>query len=87
MLQRMTIIGVILCFRKLSQEAKDVVLSQRVQLSLSSVIDLEELFQVDESESIVVSEMSSSDGLSCVVDPVLIHALRMQRQGSKPNIT
>ncbi|EFX89764.1 membrane-associated protein Hem-like [Daphnia pulex] len=79
LLQRMTIVGVILCFRQLGQEALNDVLNQRVPFLLSSIIDFKEHFSADESDATVVNEMASAAGLSCVVDPVLVTALKVQR--------
>ena len=78
----MTIVGVILGFRQLGQEALNDVLSQRVPFLLSSIIDFKEHFPADEADSTVVNEMASAAGLSCVVDPVLVTALKMQRTGN-----
>jgi len=105
LLQRMTIVGVILCFRQLGQEALNDVLNQRVPFLLSSIIDFKEHFSEDESDATVknfhskfkafffvcimlissyqvVNEMASAAGLSCVVDPVLVTALKVQRTGN-----
>jgi NCK-associated protein 1 len=38
-LQRMTIIGVIICFRNLAQDALNDVLSERIPFLLSSIVD------------------------------------------------
>jgi hypothetical protein len=53
LLQRMTIVGVILCFRQLGQEALNDVLNQRVPFLLSSIIDFKEHFSADESDATV----------------------------------
>ncbi|XP_077549488.1 nck associated protein 1 Hem [Haemaphysalis longicornis] len=76
-LQRMTIVGVILCFRTLAQEALHDVLSVRIPFLLSSVADLKH--HVSNGDSLVVSEMASAAGLSCKVDPALVAALRSQK--------
>ena len=54
LLQRMTIVGVILCFRQLGQEALNDVLEKRVPFLLSSIIDFKEHFPADESDSTVL---------------------------------
>jgi len=54
LLQRMTIVGVILCFRQLGQEALNDVLNQRVPFLLSSIIDFKEHFPADEADSTVL---------------------------------
>lgn len=76
-LQRMTIVGVILCFRMLAQEALNDVLSMRIPFLLSSVADLKH--HVSNGETLVVSEMASAAGLPCKVDPALVAALRSQK--------
>lgn len=70
----MTIIGVILCFRELCQEALNDVLNERIPFLLSSVTDFKHNLQ--NGESLMVSEMASAMGLPCKVDPVLVQALR-----------
>lgn len=104
----MTIVGVILCFRQLGQEALNDVLNQRVPFLLSSIIDFKEHFPADEGDATVsyqlhqfhkrfqriivtcscqvVNEMASAAGLSCVVDPVLVTALKVQRTGNIANL-
>ena len=82
MLQRMTIVGVILCFRQLGQNALNDVLSQRVPFLLSSIFDFKEHFPAEEADSTLVNEMASAAGLPCVVDPVLVTALKVQRTGN-----
>lgn len=77
-LQRMTIIGVILSFRHLAQEALVDVLDQRIPFLLSSVKDFQA--HLPGSDPIkVVSEMAAAAGLSCKVDPTLATALRSQK--------
>lgn len=49
----MTIVGVILCFRQLGQEALNDVLNQRVPFLLSSIIDFKEHFPADEGDATV----------------------------------
>lgn len=53
LLQRMTIVGVILCFRQLGQEALNDVLNQRVPFLLSSIIDFKEHFPAEELDATV----------------------------------
>ena len=55
LLQRMTIVGVILSFRQLGQEALFDVLNQRVPFLLSSVVDFKEHFPTDEADPSVIS--------------------------------
>lgn len=77
-LQRMTIIGVILSFRHLAQEALVDVLDQRIPFLLSSVKDFQEHLPGTDPIK-VVSEMASAAGLPCKVDPTLANALRSQK--------
>lgn len=82
LLQRMTIVGVILSFRQLSQEALFDVLNQRVPFLLSSVVDFKEHFPIDEADPSVasqVNELASAAGMHDVIDPTLITALKAQR--------
>uniref|UniRef100_A0A1Q3FXH3 Putative membrane-associated hematopoietic protein n=1 Tax=Culex tarsalis TaxID=7177 RepID=A0A1Q3FXH3_CULTA len=77
-LQRMTIIGVILSFRQLAQEALVDVLDQRIPFLLSSVKDFQE--HVPGGDPLkTVSEMASASGLKCKVDPALSNALKAQK--------
>lgn len=77
-LQRMTIIGVILSFRHLAQEALVDVLEQRIPFLLSSVKDFQEHLPGNDPIK-VVSDMASAAGLTCKVDPTLAIALRTQK--------
>lgn len=77
-LQRMTIIGVILSFRHLAQEALVDVLDQRIPFLVSSVKDFQS--HLPGADPIkLVSEMASAAGLTCKVDPTLANALRSQK--------
>ncbi|KAI1280571.1 Membrane-associated protein Hem [Halotydeus destructor] len=76
-LQRMTIVGVILCFRGLCQEALNDVLSERIPFLLSSVMDFKH--NVSPNESLIVNEMAAATGLPCKVDPALAVALKAQK--------
>ncbi|RWS03999.1 membrane-associated protein Hem-like protein [Dinothrombium tinctorium] len=78
-LQRMTIIGVILCFRTLAQESLNDVLSDRIPFLLSSIIDFKHHFS--NSDPMLVNEMASATGLPCKVDPSLVSALKAQKSG------
>ncbi|XP_014239900.1 membrane-associated protein Hem [Cimex lectularius] len=76
-LQRMTIIGVILCFRQLAQEALVDVLGERIPFLLTSILDFcQHLPACDTS---VISEMASAAGLACKVDPTLASQLKSQK--------
>lgn len=76
-LQRMTIIGVIICFRSLAQDSLSDVLTERIPFLLSSVLDFKH--HVPNGDSMIVSEMASAAGLPCKVDPALVAALRSQK--------
>lgn len=77
-LQRMTIIGVILSFRHLAQEALVDVLDQRIPFLLSSIKDFQS--HCPGSDPIkMVADMASAAGLPCKVDPTLANALRSQK--------
>lgn len=87
-LQRITIIGVILCFQKLIQDALQDVLEKRTPFLLSSVKDFKhqvsstEAFtdiQVDVTKNQIVNEMASATGLASRIDPALMAALRVQK--------
>ncbi|KAJ1522587.1 hypothetical protein ONE63_001770 [Megalurothrips usitatus] len=79
-LQRMTIVGVILCFRQLAQAALVDVLEERVPFLLSSVLDFRQHAPPGDTgnlaDLLVVNEMASAAGLICKVDPILTAALR-----------
>ena len=87
-LHRITIIGVILCFQKLVQEALNEVLEKRIPFLLSSVKDFKHQIasteaytdiQVDMVRNQTVNEMASSTGLPSRIDPALMAALRVQK--------
>lgn len=92
-LQRVTIIGVILSFKRLLQQALNDVLEKRVSFLLSSTKDLKheiasaELLQdisqqqqpLDSGKRQVVSELASATGLSLAIDPMLTAALRVNK--------
>ncbi|CAG2232657.1 unnamed protein product [Mytilus edulis] len=86
-LLRMTIIGVLLSFRQLAQEALIDVLEDRIPFLMASVKDLQHFVPSTKDLKMktvvnkVVNEMSSASGLSCDVDPTLINALRQQKSG------
>ncbi|XP_076252392.1 nck associated protein 1 Hem [Rhynchophorus ferrugineus] len=81
-LQRMTIVGVILSFRQLAQSCLTDVLEQRIPFLLSSILDFRHHLPSGDPMK-VVSEMTSAAGLSCKVDPTLISALKLQK-GEEP---
>ncbi|CAH0391487.1 unnamed protein product [Bemisia tabaci] len=77
-LQRMTIVGVILSFRQLAQEALVDVLEERIPFLLSSILDFRH-HAPPVADVSVVSEMASAAGLLCKIDPTLATALRSQK--------
>lgn len=77
-LQRVTIIGVILSFRQLSQSAIVDVLEERIPFLLSSILDFKHHLPSGDPMRII-SEMTSAAGLTCKVDPTLTTALRSQK--------
>uniref|UniRef100_A0A6V7HS69 Membrane-associated protein Hem n=1 Tax=Bracon brevicornis TaxID=1563983 RepID=A0A6V7HS69_9HYME len=77
-LQRVTIIGVILSFRQLAQSALVDVLEERIPFLLSSILDFRHHLPSGDPMR-VVSEMTSAAGLPCKVDPTLTAALKSQK--------
>jgi NCK-associated protein 1 len=80
-LQRMTIVGVILSFRQLAQSCLTDVLEQRIPFLLSSILDFRHHLPSGDPLK-VVSEMTSAAGIPCKVDPTLVSALKLQKPES-----
>nr|XP_022336776.1 nck-associated protein 1-like isoform X3 [Crassostrea virginica] len=88
-LMRMTIIGIFLSFRSLAQDAlldvQHKVLENRIPFLMASVHDLQHFVpnmkdtKYSYMKQQVVNEMASAAGLSCDIDPLLISALRSQK--------
>lgn len=87
-LQRVTIIGVILSFQKLVQNAMNDVLENRIPFLLSSIKDFRHQLsstdaltdiQIDVTKNQIVDEMACAVGLPCRIDPTLVAALRVQK--------
>ncbi|XP_072333764.1 nck-associated protein 1 isoform X2 [Scyliorhinus torazame] len=80
-LKRMTIIGVILSFRSLAQEALKDVLSCHIPFLVSSVEDFKDHIprETDMKVAMNVYELSSASGLPCEIDPALVVALSSQK--------
>lgn len=76
-LTRMQIIGVILCFRQLAQEALTDVLDNRIPYLMSSIADFKH--HVPNGDTMLVNEMSSAAGHPCDVDPALVNVLRSHK--------
>nr|NVI74242.1 HEM-protein [Cucujiformia] len=77
-LQRMTIVGVILSFRNLAQSCLTDVLEQRIPFLLSSILDFRHHLPTGDPMKIV-SEMTAAAGLSGKVDPTLVNAIVAQK--------
>ncbi|TKC47434.1 hypothetical protein EI555_018920 [Monodon monoceros] len=80
-LKRMTIIGVILSFRSLAQEALRDVLSYHIPFLVSSIEDFKDHIprETDMKVAMNVYELSSAAGLPCEIDPALVVALSSQK--------
>lgn len=87
-LHRITIVGVILCFQKLLQDALNDVLEERMPILMNSIKDFKHQvantealndIQVDVGKEQIVNEMASATGLSSRIDPTLTAALRVQK--------
>ncbi|XP_078619670.1 nck-associated protein 1-like isoform X2 [Branchiostoma floridae x Branchiostoma japonicum] len=85
-LKRVTIVGVILSFKTLAQDALNDVLKKRIPFLMSSIIDFQKHFPETPENNMVrveiVNEMASAAGLPCDVDPALCAALRVQKSGA-----
>lgn len=77
---RVVIVGVILTFRSLTQEALEMVLKKRVPFLMNSIVDFKEHFPHGNNDRPLVEEMATSAGLQCEVDPVLCQALRAHKE-------
>ncbi|XP_052216371.1 membrane-associated protein Hem-like isoform X3 [Dreissena polymorpha] len=84
-LMRMTIIGVLLSFRSLAQDALNDVLEDRVPFLMASVKDIHHYVPKSKDaghstiRSKMVSELASAAGLPCSIDPILVQVLRIQK--------
>uniref|UniRef100_A0A6G1S5S9 Membrane-associated protein Hem n=1 Tax=Aceria tosichella TaxID=561515 RepID=A0A6G1S5S9_9ACAR len=87
-LNRVKIIGVILCFQKLVQDALNDVLERRIPFLLSSIKDFKQQvasieaysdIQIDVTKNQIVNEMASATGLPSRIDPALMAALRVHK--------
>jgi len=79
-LQRMTIIGVILCFRGLIQDALSEQLEERIPFLTSSIKDFHS-HGSSPHETSLVAELACSAGYSSRVDPALLTTLRQTPKG------
>ncbi|XP_047497315.1 membrane-associated protein Hem-like isoform X1 [Penaeus chinensis] len=83
-LSRMQIIGVILCFRQLAQEALADILDNRIPFLMSSIADFKHHVpngdtMIENIKLQLVNEMSSAAGHPCEVDPALVNVLRSHK--------
>ncbi|XP_063868003.1 membrane-associated protein Hem-like isoform X2 [Scylla paramamosain] len=83
-LTRMQIIGVILCFRQLAQEALTDVLDNRIPYLMSSIADFKHHVpngdtMIENIKLQLVNELSSAAGHPCDVDPALVNVLRSHK--------
>lgn len=81
---RVIIVGVILTFRSLTQEALETVLKKRVPFLINSIVDFKEHYPQGNNDRPLVDEMATSAGLQCELDPVLCEALRVHKE-KKPD--
>ncbi|KFD72717.1 hypothetical protein M514_01844 [Trichuris suis] len=80
LLQRVTIIGEIISFRDLLNDALRDVVSDRVPFLFNCVKSFQDSFPDDVPDTLEVSEMFSAAGLPCIVDAHLVNAIRAQKQ-------
>lgn len=81
-LQRMTIIGVILSFRQIAQESLLDVLERRIPFLISSIKDFQQQLPSGDPMRVIL-EMCSAAGLPCRVEPTLTSALRQNKADSE----
>lgn len=80
LLQRVTIIGEILSFKRLLLGAVRAVLEERIPFLLSSVEDFKKMFPEEHPEQLSAYELCSAAGFDCSVDASLVNAVRAQQQ-------
>lgn len=81
-LKRLTIIGVILCFRSLTQEALEEVMRTRCPFLMGPMQCVRDLISAGESDMKVVLsvyELACSAGVQCDIDPSLVAAIANMR--------
>ncbi|XP_065198542.1 nck-associated protein 1-like isoform X2 [Sycon ciliatum] len=78
LLQRLTIVGTILNFRKLLFSAMKEVLNKRVPFVMNSVIDFKEHYSGSDKALEQLDYLAITAGLECIVDPKLKSALVTQ---------
>ncbi|KAF6027001.1 Hem [Bugula neritina] len=77
-LQRLTIIGVLLSFRHMLQNVLHDTMVDHAPFLISSIKDFSDNVPAG-SDSIYVTEMAGSAGFECSVDPLLVAAIRNQK--------
>ncbi|XP_078390792.1 nck-associated protein 1-like [Cetorhinus maximus] len=85
-LKRMTIIGVILNFRSMAQEALRDVLLGHIPFLMGSIQILSDIISpaTDTKDMLAIYELMSAAGASCLVDPALVIALSNQKNEISP---
>merc|ERR1719384_423727 len=73
-LQRMTIVGVILCFKELIDESLNMQLEERIPFLYSTISDVHEHSLPD--QSMIINEMAVSAGFNNKLDPLLINCIQ-----------
>merc|ERR1712141_473686 len=73
-LQRMTIVGVILCFKELIDESLNMQLEERIPFLYSTISDVHEHSLPD--QTMIINEMAASAGFNNKLDPLLIHCIQ-----------
>ena len=73
-LQRMTIVGVILSFKKLIDDALNWQLEERIPFLYSTISDVHEHSLPD--QSMLINEMASSAGFANKLDPLLVQCIQ-----------
>ncbi|XP_078287287.1 nck-associated protein 1-like isoform X1 [Rhinoraja longicauda] len=81
-LKRMMIIGVILTFRSMAQEALHGVLSGHIPFLMGSMKILSEIASLttNRKDMLAIYELTSAAGARCTVDPALVTALSTQKK-------
>ncbi|XP_031558221.1 nck-associated protein 1 homolog isoform X1 [Actinia tenebrosa] len=77
---RVIIIGVILSFRHLTQQALATKLNSRVPYLMSCVTDLKDSYPIGNNDRQIVDEMATAAGQDCIVEPLLCTALRSLKE-------
>ncbi|XP_076845183.1 nck-associated protein 1-like [Brachyhypopomus gauderio] len=86
-LKRMTIIGVILSFRTMAQEALEEVMHRNCPFLMGPIECLRDFVYNDTDMKVALSiyELASAAGLSCDIDPALVSAIANMRTDNSSN--